>query len=49
MAIIQAIGFMFGHGAGSLISRKLGEKDHERIETEGRERRCVERYKKLKK
>lgn len=29
MAIIQAIGFMFGHGAGSLISRKLGEKDHE--------------------
>ncbi len=29
MAIIQAIGFMFGHGAGSIISRKLGEKDHE--------------------
>lgn len=26
MAIIQAIGFMFGHGAGSLISRKLGER-----------------------
>ena len=29
MAIIQAIGFMFGHGAGSIISRKLGEKDRE--------------------
>lgn len=27
MAILQAIGFMFGHGAGSIISRKLGEKD----------------------
>ncbi len=27
MAIIQAFGFMFGHGAGSLIARKLGEKD----------------------
>lgn len=26
MAIIQAIGFMFGHGAGSIIARKLGEK-----------------------
>ena len=29
MAIIQAIGFMFGHGAGSILSRKLGEKDRE--------------------
>ena len=29
MAIIQAFGFMFGHGAGSLIARKLGEKDAE--------------------
>ncbi|MCQ4638148.1 MATE family efflux transporter [Anaerovorax odorimutans] len=29
MAIIQAIGFMFGHGAGSIISRKLGEKNQE--------------------
>lgn len=29
MAILQAIGFMFGHGAGSIISRKLGEKDGE--------------------
>ncbi|QHI72624.1 MATE family efflux transporter [Aminipila terrae] len=27
MAIIQAIGFMFGHGAGSMIARKLGEKN----------------------
>ena len=29
MAILQAFGFMFGHGAGSLISRKLGNKDQE--------------------
>ncbi len=29
MAIIQAVGFMFGHGAGSVISRKLGAKDTE--------------------
>ena len=27
MAIIQAFGFMFGHGAGSIIARKLGKKD----------------------
>ncbi len=27
MAIIQAFGFMFGHGAGSIIARKLGGKD----------------------
>lgn len=27
MAIIQAFGFMFGHGAGSIIARKLGERD----------------------
>lgn len=27
MAIIQACGFTFGHGAGSIISRKLGAKD----------------------
>jgi len=26
MAIIQAIGFLFGQGGGSLVSRKLGEK-----------------------
>ena len=29
MAILQAIGFMFGHGSGSIISRKLGQKDLE--------------------
>ena len=29
MAILQAFGFMFGHGAGSIISRKLGQKDKE--------------------
>ena len=29
MAILQAIGFMFGQGAGSLLSRKLGEKNVE--------------------
>ena len=27
MAIIQAFGFMFGHGAGSKISRLLGQRD----------------------
>jgi len=27
MAIIQAFGFMFGHGAGSIVSRSLGAKD----------------------
>ena len=29
MAVLQAVGFMFGHGAGSIISRKLGQKDKE--------------------
>lgn len=29
MAVLQAIGFMLGHGAGSIISRKLGAKDNE--------------------
>lgn len=29
MSIIQAIGFMLGHGAGSIISRRLGQKDDE--------------------
>lgn len=29
MAIIQAFGFMFGHGAGSIIARKLGQKQPE--------------------
>lgn len=27
MAIIQAFGFMYGHGAGSIIARRLGEGD----------------------
>ena len=30
MAIIQAFGFMFGHGAGSIVSRSLGGKDVDR-------------------
>jgi len=30
MAIIQAVGFMFGHGAGSNVSRRLGGQDVER-------------------
>lgn len=29
MAINQALGFMFGHGAGSIVSRLLGKKDSE--------------------
>lgn len=29
MAVIQAIGFFFGHGSGNFISRKLGEKEFE--------------------
>ncbi len=29
MAVIQAFGFMFGHGAGSIISRSLGKQDKE--------------------
>ena len=29
MAIIQAIGFFFGHGSGNYISRKLGAKQHD--------------------
>lgn len=29
MAILQAIGFMFGQGSGNLISRKLGQQDTE--------------------
>ncbi len=29
MAIIQAFGFLFGHGAGNYMARKLGEKDRE--------------------
>lgn len=27
MTINQAVGFMFGHGAGSIVARRLGEKD----------------------
>ncbi len=30
MSIIQAIGFMYGHGGGSLISRALGQREKER-------------------
>ena len=30
MAIIQAFGFMFGQGAGSILSRALGSRDNER-------------------
>ena len=30
MSIMQAFGFMFGHGAGSYVSRLLGKKDNER-------------------
>ena len=30
MAILQAFGFMFGHGAGSHVSRLLGAKNEER-------------------
>lgn len=29
MTINQAVGFMFGHGAGSIVARRLGEKDPE--------------------
>ena len=29
MAVIQAIGFFFGHGSGNYISRKLGERNTE--------------------
>ena len=29
MSILQALGFMFGQGSGSILSRKLGEKDVE--------------------
>ena len=29
MAILQAVGFMFGHGSGNYISRALGAQDHD--------------------
>ena len=32
MAIIQAVGFFFGHGSGNYISRKLGAKETEEAE-----------------
>lgn len=32
MAILQAIGFLFGHGAGSIISRLLGGGDEQRAD-----------------
>ena len=32
MAIIQAVGFMFGQGAGSIISRSLGKNDKEKAD-----------------
>lgn len=32
MAIIQALGFFFGHGSGNSISRRLGAKDTEQAE-----------------
>ena len=32
MAILQAFGFMFGHGAGSHLSRALGEKDYKKAD-----------------
>ena len=33
MAIIQAIGFMFGHGSGNFISRKLGARQRDKAQT----------------
>lgn len=35
MAILQAIGFMFGHGSGSIIGRALGAKDSKKANTFG--------------
>ncbi len=29
MAVLQAVGFMFGHGAGNYMSRELGKKNYE--------------------
>lgn len=31
MAVIQALGFYFGHGSGNFISRELGKKDFEKV------------------
>lgn len=33
MAIIQAVGFFFGHGSGNYISRELGKKNYEEAST----------------
>ena len=33
MAIIQAIGFFFGHGSGNFISRQLGQKNYKEAST----------------
>ena len=33
MAIIQAVGFFFGHGSGNYISRKLGSKEFDEAKT----------------
>lgn len=33
MAIIQAVGYLFGQGAGNLIARKLGQQDQETAST----------------
>ena len=35
MSILQAVGFMCGHGAGSIVSRKLGAKDNETADAAG--------------
>ena len=35
MAVIQAIGFMFGQGSGSILSRLLGRKDYEQASVVG--------------
>ena len=32
MAIIQAVGFFFGHGSGNYISRELGKKNYPEAE-----------------
>lgn len=32
MAVIQALGFTFGHGSGTLLARKLGERENEEAE-----------------
>lgn len=41
MAILQAFGFMYGQGAGSIISRKLGAKDVKSAEVYGVTSLCL--------